>query len=326
MLTLGPAAMVLAWPWLWPDPAGRLLAYLYFHAQHQQTALFFMGKAWGYGGVNAPWFYPLAMIGVSVPLVSLALIGLGVLKTCYRVQRRPYSALFLTIVIVLLGVACAPATPRYDGVRLFLQVFPFLALLGGSMMATLIEMLERAGRRRGFRGHPSRYGPARWARNVLLLLIAIDGGGACMRAHPYLLSYFNPLAGGVAGARDRGFEITYWGDALNHEAIETLNKLPDGSTVMPLALHALCLKHLQIWGELKEELKIGEGEPPYDYYLLQMRRGFFRYPEKALADGGRFRPVADWGPEGVPLLALYETGPAFEEYWTELKQTQAFGP
>lgn len=325
MLTLGPLAMVAVWPWLWPDPPARLLAYLQFHAQHQQTALYFLGKTWGYGRVNAPWFYPPWMIGVTVPPVSLTLIMIGVAKTAPKAPWRPHAALFLLIAVTMLAVACAPSTPRYDGVRLFLPVFPFLALLGGSSFVSLTRIVERRGVRAGFAGPPSQFGPARLVRYALPLLITAEGVFACVRSYPFLLSYFNPVVGGVAGAAERGYEVTYWGDALNREVVETLNRLPDGASIKPLALHELCFTQMQEWGTLKPELRIG-GAPPYDYHLLQTRRGFFGYPEKALADGGRYKPIASWGPPGVPLLALYETGAAFDEYWVELKRGRVFGP
>jgi len=32
--------------------------------------------------------------------------------------------------------------------------------------------------------------------------------------YPYYLSYFNTLIGGIKGAANKGFELTYWGEAM----------------------------------------------------------------------------------------------------------------
>jgi|GEM_PF-966699 len=329
MLFLGPVVMVAVWPWLWHDTVHRLLEYLAFHASHQQTALYFLGRKWGYGGVNAPWFYPLVMIGVTLPLFSLALVIYGILRTLFRIRRRPLGALFVLCAAVLLGVACAPVTPRYDGVRLFLPVFPFLALLGGAGLESLIRRIQRwTARSRRFHdleilrvGHLLTAGAA--------LAILAEGVTALVLYHPFYLSYFNPLVGGLEGAERRGFETTYWGEALNEEVIETLNGLPDRPdgappSIRPLALHGLNLAHLQEWGLLRADLRF-DAEPPYDYHLLLMRRGFFNRPERALADTRAFPIERRWLKFGVPMIALYRTGEAFEQFWPTMPPNPPVG-
>lgn len=328
MLTLGPLVFVLAWPWLWPDPAMRLLQYLAFHAQHQQTAVFFMGQKWGYGNINAPWFYPVVILGVTLPLTALLLGGLGVVRTLLALTRRPIGALYLMCALTMLAVAAAPGTPKYDGERLFLPLFPFLALLGGSGAVGVIGRLQRLLTGREGRVFTTRRRGARWVALALGLAVVLDGGGAIWRYHPYLLSYYNPLAGGLRGAYEsRQYETTYWGEALNDEVIQALNDLPPGTSIKPLALHEKCLEDLQLWGMLDQDLLIGkpkrttlDGKPVeyYDYHLLLMRQGFFTRPERALAERGVFKGQKwGWGKGAgmVPMIGLYKTGPEFERFW-----------
>ena len=134
-------------------------------------------------------------------------------------------------VLVMLAVASAPKTPRYDGVRLFLPVFPFLALLGGKGSLVLVRWVERMGSAR----------LTRWVAAAIGLAIAAEGGWALVSYYPFELSYFNSIVGGLPGAEKRGFETTYWGEALNDDVLTQLNNLPDGSSVCPLAMHAECL-------------------------------------------------------------------------------------
>lgn len=320
MIFLGPVVFVLCWPWLWPDPVMRLLQYLAFHARHQMTASFFLGQKWGYGGQNAPWFYPLAVTGATLPLTALALTGAGVARTLRAPARRAMESLCLLCALTMLGVASAPGTPKYDMERLFLPLFPFLALLGGAGAAAVIGWVERRAARRESAGGDAARRAGRWAALGMGALALLDGGGAILRYHPYYLSYFNPLVGGLRGVyENKLFETTYWGEALNEDVIAALNALPPGTSIKPLALHAKCLEDLQQWGILNRGLafdqpKRGAAGEYYDYHLLLMRQGFYTRPERALAERGRFKGRI-WTKFDAPLIGLYQTGPEFETFW-----------
>lgn len=171
---------------------------------------------------------------------------------------------------------------------------------------------------------------------ALVLALVLEGGLGILRYHPFELSYFNSLVGGLEGAQEQGFEVSYWGEALNEDVIEVLNQqIPDGATLKPLAMHELCLRHFQEWGILKSSILIA-GDPPYDYpppyyaHLLQHRRGFFTQPETVLADSKRFRVIKEWthdGTEsGVPMMTLYKTGATFEAYMRTVMTPRPPGP
>lgn len=310
MMTLGPVCFVLAWPWLWHETPVRILEYLQFHATHQQTALYFMGRRWGYGGENAPWFYPSVMLGATLPIGVMLLTVLGGVLGLVRLRSRRLPLLILLIGFVMWGVASAPSTPKYDGIRLFLPLFPCLALLAGGGGSAILNLTRWAGSRQAHARHEVTIMAC-----VLVFALAAEGAWGVYRAHPYYLSYFNPLVGGVAGAEARGFEVTYWGEAVNAEVIDAMNRLiPDGENVRVLALHELCFLQLQQWGKLKPSLDI-TAAPPYYAHLLLHRKGFYGRPERALVEGEGFEPLIRWSKDGVPMVTLYRTGPAFEAYW-----------
>jgi len=309
LVTLGPLAAVALWPWLWHDTVARLLDYARFFVEHQPTALYFLGRKWGYGDAVAPWYYPSTILVVTTPLTILALMLLGVTEAALAPRKRSFGLLFLLIAATAIGMASLPSAPKYDGERLFLGAYPFLALVAGGGAGRLLGLVRR--------GSPEPIGEKRWARAgaVIALVVALEGASAAWIYRPFFLSYFNPIVGGVAGAAARGFEVTYWGEVVNDEVLDRLNAtLPPGARLKPLALHELCLLHHQRWGHLRRDI-ILEAPPPYDFHLLLMRRGFFARPESALADSDRFPPLAEWRLRGVTLLALYRTGPEFDQFW-----------
>jgi hypothetical protein len=323
MLILGPLVMILVWPWLWHDPLNRILEYLAFHVNHQQTALYFQNVKWGCGGVSAPWYYPLVMIFVSLPSTHILLMVVGIIRNIWKPHHRPYSSLFLMCILFMLLIASLSSTPKYDGVRLFLPVFPFLALVGGGGSLTLIRFLTRLTKRY-FLDKPERqHRLMQLVAGTIAVAILLSGSLAMIRIHPYYLSYFNRMTGGLPGAADKGFEITYWGEAFNKDVNGFLNTLPinpDGSKpkILVRALHRLCMDHLQQWGYLSDELLfIDPGQGIADYHVLLMRKGFWSVDDWILEK--YLTPLREWRSNGISMISVYRTGPEFERFRIQQK-------
>jgi hypothetical protein len=58
----------------------------------------------------------------------------------------------------------------------------------------------------------------------LVALVVTQGYGVVM-IHPFGLSYYNLLVGGLPGAEKLGLELTYWGDAVNAPLLDELARL-----------------------------------------------------------------------------------------------------
>jgi hypothetical protein len=81
-----------------------------------------------------------------------------------------------------------------------------------------------------------------------------------VHVHPYELSYYNALIGGPRGAWRRGFELTYWCDSLNNQALDELNRrLPPAAEIdFPNDLtNPMTLQELQTLGALRSDLRVG---------------------------------------------------------------------
>src|SRR5262249_28738497 len=104
-------------------------------------------------------------------------------------------------------------TPAHDGVRLFLPTFFFLAVFAGWGTVWLADLLAW--------GIPR---AVRLARPVLAAAVLGSAAVGLIRTHPYELSYYNEWIGGPRGAWERGFELSYWYDAVNGPVIDDLNR------------------------------------------------------------------------------------------------------
>lgn len=300
-IALGSPLVIFAlWPWLWYDPLVRLAEYIKFYAAHQQTAVFYMGRMWGYiYGPPAPWHYPFVITGIAVPVWTLILILVGIASTIVLARRRPVPVFYLMLAATLVGVCALPNAPKYDGERLFFGAFPFLALLAGGGFSAVHTILRCwADKNKAF---------GRWSSSLFVLAV-FSAIGFNVRTlavvHPDELNFFNSIIGGGRGAYEKGFETAYWGEAVNEEVIDYLNSLTKpGTKFKPLALNELAFVNLQGWGMLSNEGLYVAASEPYDYYILQVRQGFFGNRERALHFGSK--PLRVFEAQGVPKIEIF---------------------
>ncbi len=309
MVFLSPVVMVITWPWLWHDTVQRLLEYFHFYVSHQFTAVYYFGQRYNYGSTLAPWHYPFVMTVFTLPLAVLLFAMSGIIYALQNLRREPLPVLFLWGAFLTLVISTLPASPKYDGIRLFFPAFVFFAILCGAGFAGTLRRIPK--------GKPIR-GAFYWRDAAAVLGIAFvlgNGALATIRSNTHSLSYFNCLIGGTRGAYNKGMETTYWGEAVNDNVLNVLNELPKGARIKTLALHNEVFNLLQRWGKLRNDLRFNSGPPPYDYHLLLLRKGFFARPEWCLFLTWQRLKVFEY--KGVPLVILFKTGAEFERVWSE---------
>ncbi len=311
MVTLGPLVAIGLWPWLWADPITRLVRYLRFYLHHHPTLFHYFGTT--YYVPFAPWHAPFVMTAITtpVPILALALIGTGVagLRSCLprastrgpaRSEANSLDRLVLLNAAFAVGAAALPNVPKYGGVKLFLPFFPFLAILAGVGFEALTCSIARVagiGRRATL-----------LAGGVGLATVVGTMGCTMMQLHPYHLSYYNGLVGGLSGAERHGFEIQYY-DLWYLELARWLNRTyPDGVRVFFQPNNKEYLRHVGWYyrtGRLNQDVQIVPDESQAEIVVLTHEK---RWPQY-FALRGRLRnlPVLhELIVEGVPLLTVYD--------------------
>ena len=151
----GAAVFFVGWPWLWLAPLARFRQYLASGTARQTIHVFYMGQVWN--DRDVPWHYPWVMFAVTVPVGLLLLGALGMWAQrceckmqnakCKLSASNPQSlipnpspanplpkgegTLLAGVMLFVLTVFSLPGTHVYDGVRLFLMVFPLWAVWVG---------------------------------------------------------------------------------------------------------------------------------------------------------------------------------------------------
>lgn len=174
----------------------------------------YFGQFYTYRG---PWHYPFVWTAIVIPPTLLLSIAAGLFDR----RRGELIGFCLLNAAVLYAALLVPSAPMHDGVRLFLAVFPFFAVLSGIGTAVLADRLAQLFR-------TDRRQTSSLVTAVVLLALFVPAAGAVVRSHPYQLSYFNLLIGGIQGADEKGLEVTNLKEVLNEEALEDLTSLiPD---------------------------------------------------------------------------------------------------
>jgi hypothetical protein len=210
MLVLGPILFFALWPRLWFDTFRNLSDYLQFHLKHYGIFFYYFGTV--YGDTFAPWHAPFVMAAITTPPVTVAL-GLGGIGAAVRdivrrardaleEEQRDLAVLLLLNAFTCIGIVAFLNVPKYGGVKLFLPFFPFLAIFAGIAFARLLEIARQR--------LPRVWAWPRLANAGALVLLAAPAAIELYRVHPYELSYYSPLVGGLRGATTAGFERQYY--------------------------------------------------------------------------------------------------------------------
>ncbi len=227
------AVFFVGWPWLWLDPAGHLVEYFARTTERASLRVTYFGTV--FADRDVPWHYPFVMFLLTVPigLQALGVAGNVVRRTGDQeseasagiVWRR--EQFLLAVTVFPLALFAVPGVVVYDGVRLFLVVFPIWAVLIGRGAARLLETLDARL-------------TARWSTTLVATFVALQGYAIVVLC-PCHLSYYNLFVGGTAGAERLGLQTTYWGEPITRELLATAAEQagPGGAVHVVPALHPL---------------------------------------------------------------------------------------
>jgi 4-amino-4-deoxy-L-arabinose transferase-like glycosyltransferase len=249
ILAFAPVVGWLGNPAWWRETLPRL-AHYYTLSNNRRGALpdiqiIYFGQTYEY---SLPWHNAWVLLGITVPATILLVGAIGIVWALGQIRRDRLPLYFLVHFLTFPLLRMLP-TPAHDGVRLFLPTFFFLAAFAGWGTVALARDFSRRVRL-----------PAPVAVSVLAALVLAPAAIDLARIHPFELSYYNALIGGPRGAWHRGFELTYWFDAFNGQAIEELNhKLPPGAEVdFPNELtNPMTFQELQGLGALRGDIRLG---------------------------------------------------------------------
>lgn len=326
LLIIGPAVFLLLQPSMWDHPFSDLWEFIMMSLTRGQTAqipVYFLGK---YYSFSAPWYYAPVMVLVTVPELTLVFFALGIFNTFRNRFRDQFAVSCLIQFGFFILIMILPGSPTYDGVRLFIPAFIFLALVAGYGFKGVIKWFEKSGLKS-------------LAQSALFLLLILGTILPLAKVYPYGLEYYNEFIGGVSGARNLGLETTYWWTVVNEKAISELNQvLPVNASIVFWPVNTKLGRFYQEIGLLRKDLRISHTNDHYSVaslkdgtivilnenagphgkiknpendfeYLLMLSRPYWDYEPFFRSLGVRrsqLQVVASKSLDGVPLWVLYK--------------------
>ena len=248
----------------WAHPLSAIAHYLFYPLERPQVPIstFYLGSIYAF---HLPWHYFLFMTMVTFPVILLLpLLGLIFVRRLNHYGLFP-ALLFPTAFWVLIGHL--PATPKHDGIRQFVSFYPFLALLSWLGLMSIINR---------FKQWP-RLSKANFSGNLVIFIFCCMLLLQTSIVHPFELSFYNRLIGGLSGAEKRGMEMTYYFEAANQDFIREIDPyLVNGAKVCveppwPLLLDSYA-DHGLLEGEFVAKPLLRNGGNGQKGYLLIFRR------------------------------------------------------
>jgi 4-amino-4-deoxy-L-arabinose transferase-like glycosyltransferase len=304
MLVGGPLVLIGTWPWLWHDTWGRLLAYASFHLRHVHYTYEYLGVS--YFEPPLPVSVPFVMTLFTVSLTALALALFGLyhrrealwppwLTKLGDTPGRRTDVLWLGCMLAPLLAIALPTSPIFGGTKHWITAYPFVALFAGWGLVAVIERAELeawAGRR-----WPS------WAFTALCLL---PGAVETAHSHPFGLSHYMPLAGGVPGAADFGMNRQFWGFTTGSLSEWIGSKLPDGGSVWICDTTHGAWAMLRADGLIPSNVHASPSMSSADLILVHHEAHFNEVDYQAWVVSGSVQPVFVLRYDGVPIISVYE--------------------
>jgi 4-amino-4-deoxy-L-arabinose transferase-like glycosyltransferase len=303
MFFLGPIIMIVVQPYLWHDTFLRILEFLFegvsrTHRPDTNYPVFFDNQP--LFSKQLPWYYSFFITGVTTPEIFLALAFVGVSSAVWLKPQRDFIILFVFNALFVPTLGLLPGAVLHDGVRQLMSALPFLGGLAGGGFFALAKYVG---------GQSQKFLALQRIRNlqpklagILFILFLFPPALDLFVYHPYELSYYNRLVGGIRGAFQRGLEVTYFMEAFTPEFLGRLNKELPPNAVINAAISNFMFEYYQQRGRLRPDIRISDEN--FEYVVLLNRRSVLGEGAKSLIEN--VQPHEALRLDGVPLILIYK--------------------
>lgn len=328
MALLGPPLLIGTWPWMWHDTWARLGGYASFHLKHDYYNMAFFGV--NYFRPPFPISFAWVMTAFTVPLTTLLLAVAGLWHVASRMlepslpgalvsevrasnnESTQVSVLWLGSLLSPLTLISFPSTPIFGGTKHWFPAYPFLTLFAGVGFVVICDALstyvpvavERLSERLLRHVTVAR---AQWLSCLLSgLLLLSPALVETAHSHPFGLSHYTYVAGGVPGAADWGMNRQFWGFTTGGLTEYLKQKLPRGGTVYicDTAYEAFAM----LWrdGKLPRNIRPIADIAYADIALVHHEHHFAEVDFQIWTAFGSVQPDHILAYDGVPIVTAYE--------------------
>lgn len=273
----------------WLDPIAGLSSFFESNLTRRETIpipILFLGQRYDF---SLPWYNTLVWTVVAVPVGTMVLGFVGAGLATARLSSDRFGRLVLFHWLLIMILRSLPQAPGHDGTRQIAVSFVFLTILAGMT----IDRLTRA-----FGSQPL----GRFVAPLLAISSVAESASSVMKYHPLELSYYSPIVGGLAGAEKRGFEPTYFWDAMTGEVCDWLKEHTPASNSVLFRNYTPSWRYRFAWHQIPEFYSPGSSPPRW--MVLQHRPGQYDDTDRKIL--ASVKPVYQKTFQGVPLISVFD--------------------
>lgn len=316
MAVIGVPIFVGTWPWLWHDGLARFGWYANFHIRHVHYNMAYFGTTYFQPPmpISFPWVMTLFTVPVTTLLLALLGIGIGwrrLLPPLFekpidnkneslRPDTRYLEILWFGFFLAPLVVISLPSSPIFGGTKHWHTGYPFMALFAGVAAQVCFEHARRYLAERFRSTHVVRALAA-----LPLALWLTPGFLQTAHAHPFGLSHYGPIAGGVAGAADLGMNRQFWGFTHGSMLDWFKEHLPDGGSVWTSDATHKSWSMLHRDGLLPENIRATGNMVAADVAIVHLEHHFVEEDYQIWEAFGTTQPAYVLTYDGVPIVNVY---------------------
>lgn len=313
---LGPPIFLATWPWLWhPETMlERFGWYARFHVNHEYYTIAYLGRSWF--EPPFPISYPFVLTAITVPLVTLAMAGVGIAMRARAmlpgfVRDRlwkngdvepdsPHTdVLLIGCMLAPILMIALPSTPIFGGTKHWFPAYPFLCMYAGLGIVRATNALRH--------GIGVRLPASRWTSRVLVSALVIAPMLVqTVHSHPFGLSHYTPIAGGVPGAADLGMNRQFWGFTTGSLTEYFTEQMPNGGTVYLCDMTPGAWEMLHRDGLLPRNVRWSASLTNADFVMVHHEDHFLEVELQSWIAFGTTKPAHVLTYDGVPIITVYE--------------------
>ncbi len=300
----------ITWPYLWFDPIKRISIMLGYYQGIGTTVGNTQPLSFYFMHMNT---YPWQTILYTTPLIILFLSFVGLVSVPFIISNERSKVSFLIVLWFFTPIlrATLPGSSIYGGVRQIMEYMPAMAMLAGIGGRQIIMLFKKS-----YMIKIAKIGILFLFFPIMVKMISI---------HPHENVYFNPLIGGLSGAKEKNYP--YWGLNLGSsylQAVRWLNEHAQKNAKVAFVIStATNIPKIFFRKDIEFHNGAWSGAERKGEYLIEaVHSGWIRdwyyageYVDKVLV------PVYEVKVDGVPIVKVWKNDNehAMEKYIHEKK-------
>lgn len=299
--------VIASWPYLWQNPL-KLINIFNFYKKYG-TTYFQPPEYLTFGNLST---YPAQWVLFATPIIILILASFGILYAISHGNKEKNKLSFLILFWFLIPIlrVTAPHTGVADGMNEVMEYIPPMAILAGIGAKYIVEKVSSIMYQVLGIKQINKKNLILNTLYIILIFSFIPITLKIISIHPNENVYFNPLIGGLMGAKEKNFSL--WGNTYGNayrQAANWLNKNAENKAKVDLGLGYLGnMPYIWLRKDIDYSNKYRSDLSEKGEYIVEMTGDFPGWPKSCYLTYAKnfLNPVYEVKVDDVAILTIWK--------------------